>query len=60
MTMENRIAQAIENGYDYDVFETGDGQNVLQIFLSSYVFIEYVYEDGDEISVEEISAYPLP
>lgn len=58
MTMEERIAEAKRNNWDWEIYESADDCIVLQVWPNAMVMMEYVYtQEGDFVEESEYHAW---
>ncbi len=58
MTMEERIAEAKRNNWDWETYESADDYIVLQVWPNAMVMMEYVYtQEGDFVEESEHHAW---
>lgn len=58
MTMEERIAEAKRNSWDWETYESTDDCIVLQVWPNAMVMMEYVYtQEGNFVEENEHHAW---
>lgn len=58
---EQKLFELKNANAEVDTFESADNYLVIQLFINSYFYIEFIYsQDGIFLKQHEINAYPTP